>query len=844
MVKWLQLRRQALVAGIQDIVPEVLDHLVQQGHIDPLQSLTYQEIVSDATVPVRKARTLLDWLSQRTSVVFWAFQQAIIKSDLPSGAKQELLVTERAAKGVMEVVDGMPSSELASLACGGAVLKAREELQSFYRSRSKLRLTSGFSKGKTVSMDKLKVSVCLLSEENAKRAFKSDHGANRMSGVGENQRRSHYLYTHLLEDDTSLLCLDSIVESRDEDEDDDKTLALGGAGCGKTVCFTRKAPHEWALGRLWRTIVLLFCLDLRDPAVWKAKTVIDLLKLVELGLDSNEQEEVRQFIKEHPSQVLLVCDSLDESNAETDSLLWRVITGKCAGAPANLRVIVTTRPCAKANLLSAKRDHGYRRVEVAGFTKEDVEIFALQYLGREEGLAILARLDVHPHVAALMHAPLYCLMICDLFKEKHELPDRKADVFEKIVVGLLRRYASSHGLNEAFSNIANTPANLKRLLRGLGKLAFKGICEKLFFFSSADLENASVPATALELGLLTKAESDDFWRSDKYSFSHLTVQEFLSALYASQNLVRRERDVVELVRKLGFPGHLSTFWEFLAGFLQIGVECLLTALFQEVAPTCTGRTVPRTPPFDVSSNDVNLTLLLFRCFHASHLGRRGTPSPSLGDLLVQYGLQLQFCWLAFSDCTLVHAVLKSHSQSLAELRDVELTCCLAGDAGMGQLLLGLRPCTSIKSLDLLANKITAQSMRELRALVARNSTSLRYLLLDHNALGDEGWSAVAPTLGGCKLLSDLNLERTGLTLVSGRSLCDVLSLLPCLNVLKLCHNNLGDSGFLQISKGLQHVCNLSVLGVQNIGAFSKISASHLRAMDSSVEFDIHGLFQE
>ena len=60
MLKWLQLHRRRILNGIQNVVPVILDHLVEKGRIDPLQSEVYQEIMSDATVPLHKTRKLIE----------------------------------------------------------------------------------------------------------------------------------------------------------------------------------------------------------------------------------------------------------------------------------------------------------------------------------------------------------------------------------------------------------------------------------------------------------------------------------------------------------------------------------------------------------------------------------------------------------------------------------------------------------------------------------------------------------------------------------------------------------------------------------------------------------------
>ena len=80
----------------------------------------------------------------------------------------------------------------------------------------------------------------------------------------------------------------------------------------RQIGVLRKALYDWAIGELWQQFSLLFFLELRDKSVWQARTLADLLKLAQLGLRSEEQEEIRQFITNHPDKVAIICDGLDE----------------------------------------------------------------------------------------------------------------------------------------------------------------------------------------------------------------------------------------------------------------------------------------------------------------------------------------------------------------------------------------------------------------------------------------------------------------------------------------------------------------------------------------------------
>ena len=243
MLKWLQVHRQALVAGIQNVVPEILDFLVQRDHINPIQCLVYQQIMSDTTVPVMKARRLLDWLAASPTDVFWAFSRRCVRAVYCTELCDTCL-SLRARFGSWEwLVEGMSLSDRLKLSGGwSAVLKTREELRSYYCSRNKLHLSMGFAKGKTMSMEQ--VNVHLLSEETAKRAFGPHSKAKSASCFDDDigLSRPAFLFSEQLQDHTTLVSVDKIFQAKPGDETD-KALAVGDAGCGKSVTVSRARCH-------------------------------------------------------------------------------------------------------------------------------------------------------------------------------------------------------------------------------------------------------------------------------------------------------------------------------------------------------------------------------------------------------------------------------------------------------------------------------------------------------------------------------------------------------------------------------------------------------------------------
>ena len=505
--------------------------------------------------------------------------------------------------------------------------------------------------------------------------------------------------------------------------------------------------------------------------------------------------------------MVIVCDGLDEGSIDESSLLWRFLQGKCIGIPASLRLVVTTRPCKAAGKIS--QSASYRGVEVVGFTREDVALFACKYLGEELGKKMLSHLDKQPSVASLSHAPLFCLMICDLFQEEQKLPSTRTEIFEKVVIALLHRYATAHNLDTSFRGFEDAPVSLKELITGLGKVAFLGIQEQKLYFTDVELREAGLPAEALELGFLTKSESTKFWKRDEYTFSHLTVQEFLSALYVSSQVLHTEEDLAKLLDTVRFEdGHLSTFWVFLAGLLKgTFLECLLDAL--------------SSPRVYLFSHNPNCVHLLYRMFAENHLAKSGAPSASVGKILTKYQVAFDHQSMSMSDCAAICTVLQCHTES--ELLHTVGISAFLPDSAFTQLLFAIdQCCKSIQRFQMRHAEfaLTLQHFASMSAVFSSNARTLKVASFRFSRIGDDGLVKLSEGLRHCSNLQRLHLYNTNLSSSSGETLGQVLSRLPCLKELDIRFNDLKERGLQGLQQGLKQCSNLQCLLLPHTGQSS------------------------
>ena len=346
---------------------------------------------------------------------------------------------------------------------------------------------------------------------------------------------------------------------------------------------------------------------------------------------------------------------------------------------------------------------------------------------------------------------------------------------------------------------------------GLGKVAFQGLQKKQLYFTDVELIKAGMPLEALELGLLVKSESTNFWKRDEYTFSHLTVQEFLAALYVSSEVLQTDADMTKLWENVRFgDGHLMMFWIFLAGLLEGSlVEALLAQALSDKPGWYLDSWMRR-----------NHRHQLCRCYAESILAQSGTPSVSVDKLLNEYQVDLHYVSLSVSDCAAIGAVLQSHPQT-ERIHKVDFDGCSMQDAGLAQLFPGLQRCKSIKSFNMRVNSLSSQHMSDVSGVLANNASTLRNVDLSLNRVGDDGLEKLSKGLQQCRNLQELWLIHIGLTSRSASTLSGVLPSLPSLEKLSIRENDLGDNGIAQLAHGLHFCTRLKLLDITSTALSSE-----------------------
>ena len=390
-----------------------------------------------------------------------------------------------------------------------------------------------------------------------------------------------------------------------------RTIALSCAGGGKTLLFTKKGPYDWALGRIWQEMALVFALELRLPSVRQATCAAELLALRSHDIISDtDQSEICAYVKAHPERVCIILDGLDETKLdECSPYVQDVIAGKRL---PGVRLVITSRHSTEAmNLIHNPEVVFHRRVELLGFEQQELEKYVHKVLPAEKACSLLDKLKRSPQLAAIMRTPLYATSICKLHSNQRDIPDTLGKIFNSMILNVIQP-KTEKGLKktEPHEKLSDVPDGIQESLLDLAKFAFHMLIRRKVVFTEADFTMFSLSSAARSLGLLIACDKPLSQAHPQWRFSHLALQEALASRYFASRSPNAA-DVAWLVQRLGaFTGSLNMFWRLLATELDSNsVNVLIEAILN-------AQSTSSTQPQDIDQHSTgaeghNVTCFLF-----------------------------------------------------------------------------------------------------------------------------------------------------------------------------------------------------------------------------------------
>ncbi|XP_072560256.1 protein NLRC3-like [Paramormyrops kingsleyae] len=627
-------------------------------------------------------------------------------------------------------------------------------------------------------------------------------------------------------------------------------LTKGVAGIGKTVSV-QKFILDWAEGKSNEDVHFIFALPFRDLNLIKDEySLIELLHRFVPELKSLESTELSRY------KVLFIFDGLDEcrlpldfQNNESwfdvtkktslDVLLTNLIKGNLL--PSAL-LWITSRPAA-ANQIPSECVH--RVTEIRGFSDaQKEEYFRRRFNDPSLASRIITHVKSSKSLIIMCHIPVFCWISASVLEkllsetDSGEIPRTLTDMYTHFLIFQTSLKNDKYMKND---DIKRNKYNKEFLLK-LGKLAFDNLKEGNLIFYEQDLtENGiDVREASVHSGVCTEVFKEEYglYQEKVYCFVHLSIQEYLAALYVF--LSNSSADLLKTAINQALEsknGHLDLYLRFLLGLSTDSSKSLLQRLLAQIQTS--SHNIGETAQYIKEKIQENLsperTINLFHCLNElgdNSLVEEVQRHMNSGHLSAEDLSPAQYSALAF-------VMLMSDE----ELDVFDLKKFFRSDKEHWRLL----PVVKTSRTALLDScKLRDKCCEALASALRSNSSPLRELDLSNNDLQDSGVKLLSAGLGDshCKL-ETLRLSGCRVTEEGCSSLASALRSNPSyLRELDLSYNHPGDSGVKLLSALLvDPSCKLEILrlsccriteeGCSSLASALRSNPSHLRELDLS-----------
>uniref|UniRef100_A0A8C2CBW7 NACHT domain-containing protein n=1 Tax=Cyprinus carpio TaxID=7962 RepID=A0A8C2CBW7_CYPCA len=680
-----------------------------------------------------------------------------------------------------------------------------------------------------------------------------------------------------------------MFEAPEQDKQIRTVLTKGVAGIGKSVSV-QKFILDWAEGKENQDISFMFPLPFREMNL-KEKEKLSLMDLITQFFPETKG---LNLTRRNKFKVLFILDGLDEcrlplnfggnvtwvdilSPSSLDVLLTNLVKGNLL--PSAL-IWITTRPAAASKIPLDCID---RLTEIRGFSDiQKVEYFKKRFTDENQAKEIIDHVKKSKSLFIMCHIPVFCWISATVFQNILE---------EKRSNDLTNNEACDSSKTLQESNIEDTPKTLTQMYTHflrfqiqqrrqkydeeytsdvsldkdavllLGKLAFQQLEKNNLIFYDTDLEACGIDASKASVysGMCTQIfkEERGIIVDTMYCFVHLSIQEFVAALYAHLFLDKNNTSVfaqdsteqenkneamIDLLKTAvdkaleSDTGHLDLFLRFLLALsLQSNRRLLRGLLTQQ---DCNDQDYKEIVQYIKQKLEDNLSpersINLFYCLNElndqtlvkeiqNHLSKG---SLSSGDLSPAQWSALAFVLLTSeeeleefelqkfkkSDECLIRLSSVIRTSKRALLNDCNLT-----DKSCPALATLLGSDTSLKELNINNNNLQDSGVKEICSGLKTLKCELEILRLSNCSITEEGYTALASALkSNPSHLIELDLTRNNPGQSGVKQLTNVLQNGYCkLKILRLNYCNLTDQSCSVLANLLGSETNLKELNMNN-----------------------------
>ncbi|XP_073699640.1 NACHT, LRR and PYD domains-containing protein 3-like [Garra rufa] len=624
----------------------------------------------------------------------------------------------------------------------------------------------------------------------------------------------------------------NLFEAPEQDKKIRTVLTKGVAGIGKSVSV-QKFILDWAEGKENQDIGFIFPLPFREMNL-KEKEPQSLIDLITQFFPETKG---LNLARRNQLKFLFILDGLDEfrlplnfdgnerwsdvsAAASLDVLLTNLIKGNLL--PSAL-IWITTRPAAASKIPPDCID---RLTEIRGFNDaQKEEYFKKRFTDENQARDIIAQIKQSKSLFIMCHIPVFCWISATVLQNISEqkknndvrsnqtddasntLQESNTEDTPKTLTQMYTRFLHFQILQSRRKYDGKYAADVswdKDTTLSLGKLAFQQLEKNNVIFYDTDLEACGIDVykASVYSGMCTQIfkEEKGIVLGTMYCFVHLSIQEFIAALYAHLFLDINKKNVfdqdsteqetkhetlIDLLKTAvdkalkSDNGHLDLFLRFLLGLSLQSNRLLFRGML--------------TQQDDNDQSKKEIVQYIKQKLEA--------------NLSMERSINLFYCLNELNDQTLVKEIqtyLSKGSLSSTDLSPAQWSA-------LAFVLL-----TSEEELEKFELQKFKKSDECLIRLSAVIKTSKRALLNDCD-LTDKSCLALATVLGSDTNLKELNMNNNNLQDSGVKLLCTGLKNIQCkLEILRLSNCHISEESYKALASALRsnpsHLIELDLTG--------------------------------